>query len=42
MVPVEYKAALRERVRAILIEVAAGVITNLLVMTLVAVASLLF
>ncbi|MFD5185387.1 DUF6408 family protein [Streptomyces sp. NPDC058372] len=41
MVPVEFNAALRERIRAILIEVAATVVTNLLVTALVAVAGLL-
>ncbi|MFF7705266.1 DUF6408 family protein [Streptomyces lydicus] len=39
---VEYKPARRERIRSILIEIAASVVSNLLVTALVAVASLLF
>ncbi|MFI9356761.1 DUF6408 family protein [Streptomyces lydicus] len=39
---VEYKPARRERIRSILIEIAASVVSNLLVTALGAVASLLF
>ncbi|MFB8033094.1 DUF6408 family protein [Streptomyces sp. NPDC056004] len=42
MTSVEYNPARRERIRAILIEIAASVVSNLLVTTLMAVAGLLF
>ncbi|MFI1454526.1 DUF6408 family protein [Streptomyces roseus] len=42
MTSVEYKSARRERIREILIDIAAGVVSNLLVAALAAVASLLF
>ncbi|MCB5179732.1 DUF6408 family protein [Streptomyces antimicrobicus] len=42
MASVEYKSARRERIREILIDIAAGVVSNLLVAALVAIASLLF
>ncbi|MFH8567993.1 MULTISPECIES: DUF6408 family protein [unclassified Streptomyces] len=42
MTSVEYKPARRERIRSILIEIAAAVVSNLLVTALGAVASLLF
>ena len=42
MNPVEYKLARRDRIRQILVDVAVGVITNLLVMALTVVARLVF
>lgn len=42
MTSVECKPAFRVRIRAILIEIAAAAVSNLLVTALVAVASLLF
>ncbi|MFI6561147.1 MULTISPECIES: DUF6408 family protein [unclassified Streptomyces] len=42
MNPVEYKPARRDRIRQILVDVAVGVITNLLVTALTVVARLVF
>lgn len=42
MTSVECKRARRERIREILIEIAAAVVSNLLVTALVAIAGLLF
>ncbi|WP_405665894.1 hypothetical protein OG379_28955 [Streptomyces sp. NBC_01166] len=42
MNPVEYKSARRERILGILIDVAAGVVSSLLVTALTAVANLFF
>ncbi|MFF7394004.1 DUF6408 family protein [Streptomyces scabiei] len=42
MNPVEYNLARRDRIRQILVDVTVGVITNLLVTTLVVVARLVF
>lgn len=42
MTSVEYKSARRDRIRRILIEIAVGVVTNLLVTASSSVASLLF
>ncbi|MFI6766005.1 DUF6408 family protein [Streptomyces sp. NPDC050355] len=42
MNPVEYKPARRNRLREILVDVAVGVITNLVMMALSAAAGLLF
>ncbi|MFJ8163985.1 DUF6408 family protein [Streptomyces sp. NPDC096136] len=42
MTSVEYKSARRERIREILIDIAAGVVSNLLVAALATVARLLF
>ncbi|MFE6171739.1 DUF6408 family protein [Streptomyces sp. NPDC056464] len=42
MNPVEYKPARRDRIRQILVDVAVGVITNLLVTALAVVARLVF
>ncbi|GAA2511357.1 DUF6408 family protein [Streptomyces griseofuscus] len=42
MTSVEYKIARRERIREILIDIAAGVVSNLLVTALATMAHLLF
>ncbi|MFD7393510.1 DUF6408 family protein [Streptomyces virginiae] len=42
MTSVEYKPARRKRIREILIEIAVGVVTNLLVTALLSIAGLLF
>ncbi|MFE6482523.1 DUF6408 family protein [Streptomyces sp. NPDC057757] len=42
MNPVEYTRARRDRIRQILVDVAVGVVTNLLVTTLVVAARLVF
>ncbi|MFD7627405.1 DUF6408 family protein [Streptomyces sp. NPDC059851] len=42
MTSVEYKSARRERIREILIDIAAGVVSNLLVAALATTARLLF
>ncbi|MFD4592670.1 DUF6408 family protein [Streptomyces rubiginosohelvolus] len=42
MTPVEYKLARRERIRGILIDIAAGTVSSLLVTALTALANLLF
>ncbi|WP_229890579.1 DUF6408 family protein [Streptomyces lavendofoliae] len=42
MTSVEYKSARRARIRVILIDIAVGVVSNLLVTALASVASLLF
>ncbi|MEU2395993.1 DUF6408 family protein [Streptomyces sp. NPDC007369] len=42
MTSVEYKSARRERIREILIDIAVGVVSNLLVAALATMASLLF
>ncbi|MEV8451684.1 DUF6408 family protein [Streptomyces sp. NPDC059913] len=42
MTTVEYKSARRDRIREILIDIAAGVVSNLVVTALATVASLLF
>ncbi|MEU9377223.1 DUF6408 family protein [Streptomyces sp. NPDC048255] len=42
MTPVEYKPARRERIRGILIDIAVGVVSSLLVTVLTAVADLFF
>lgn len=42
MTSVEYKSARRERIREILIDIAAGVVSNLLVTALAMMARLLF
>ena len=42
MNPVEYKPARRDRIRQILVDVAVGVVINLLVAALIAAARLVF
>ncbi|MEU8887437.1 DUF6408 family protein [Streptomyces sp. NPDC048442] len=42
MTPVEYKPARRERIREVLIDIAGGVVSSLLVTALTAVADLFF